>query len=225
MSTSRSAFFAKIKAGLDDGRSDSERRAAVTARLASPPSHPLPDRVRQSPDALRELFISYLKGQSATVLAVAASSEVPEAVAGYLRDNNLPQRLRHGDDRFLADLPWSKTPALQRDGGAAQPADETSLSHAAAGIAETGTLLLCSGADNPVTLNFLPETHVIVVHETDLVGSYEAGLEKVRSRYGKGLMPRTVNLISGPSRTGDIGGVLVMGAHGPRRLCVIIVRQ
>jgi L-lactate dehydrogenase complex protein LldG len=36
-------------------------------------------------------------------------------------------------------------------------------------------------------------------------------------------MPRSLNLISGPSRTGDIGGRIVLGAHGPRRLCIVIV--
>jgi L-lactate dehydrogenase complex protein LldG len=84
--------------------------------------------------------------------------------------------------------------------------------------------MITSGADNPVTINFLPETHVVVVEDKDLVGPYEAALAKVRAKFGKGLMPRTVNLISGPSRTGDIGGKLIMGAHGPRRMCVIIVR-
>jgi len=80
------------------------------------------------------------------------------------------------------------------------------------------------GPDNPVTLNYVPETHVVVVEDKDLVGSYEQVWPKVRTQFGKGQMPRTVNLISGPSRTGDIGGKLVMGAHGPRRMCVVLVR-
>ena len=87
-----------------------------------------------------------------------------------------------------------------------------------------GPLVMASGADNPVTLNFLPETHVVVVEDKALVGGYEGAWEKIRSRFGRRVMPRTVNFISGPSRTADIGGQLVMGAHGPRRLCVILVR-
>lgn len=223
MTTSRQTFFAKIKAGLQDGRREDERRATVAARLTSPPQHDLPSRVTLGPKDQRSLFEGYLTGQAATVVSVADQSDVPEAIAAYLRSNNLPARVRMGADPYLADLPWSKTPSLQRDSGKAAPMDETSVSHASAAIAETGTLLLCSGVENPVTLNFLPETHVVVVEARDLVGGYEAGLAKVRERFGKSLMPRTVNMISGPSRTGDIGGVLVMGAHGPRRLCVIIV--
>jgi L-lactate dehydrogenase complex protein LldG len=85
-------------------------------------------------------------------------------------------------------------------------------------------MLIASGADNPVTVNFLPETHVVVVRAEDIVGSYEDAWAMIRRRFGEREMPRTVNMISGPSRTGDIGGKLVMGAHGPRRMCVIIVR-
>ena len=59
---------------------------------------------------------------------------------------------------------------------------------------------------------------------SDLIGGYEGAWEKIRARFGAGAMPRTVNFVSGPSRTADIGGQLVMGAHGPRRLCVILVR-
>ncbi len=226
MSSSRSAIFAKIRAGLaDDTRSDAERRKVVAARLATPPAHDLPARVQKSHDDLRTQFRAYLEGQSATVLEVATAADVPEAIAGYLRSNNLPSRVRVGADAYLAALPWSKVPALERDSGRAAPTDETSVSHASAGISETGTLMLTSGADNPVTLNFVPETHIVVVEDQDLVGPYEAGLAKVRARFGKGQMPRTVNLISGPSRTGDIGGKIVMGAHGPRRMCVVIVRS
>jgi L-lactate dehydrogenase complex protein LldG len=219
----RTAFIAKLRAGLEDGRSDAARRAEVAARLKAPPRHPLPARVQLGPQDQRTLFESHLTGQSATVVSVAAATDVPEAIATYLRNTNLPSRVRIGADAYLADLDWSKTPALARESGKAQPTDETSVSHATAGISETGTLLLCSGEDNPVTLNFLPETHIVVVEGRDIVGGYEAGLDKVRQRYGKNKMPRTVNMISGPSRTGDIGGVLVMGAHGPRRLCVVIV--
>jgi L-lactate dehydrogenase complex protein LldG len=108
--------------------------------------------------------------------------------------------------------------------GQAQPNDEVGLSHAIAAVAETGTLVLASGPDNPVTLNFLPETHIVVVEDKNIVGPYEDAWVKVRARFGDRLMPRTVNMISGPSRTADIGGKLVLGAHGPRRLCVIIAK-
>jgi L-lactate dehydrogenase complex protein LldG len=220
----RTRVFAKLKSVLKDGPPSVERRAHIEQRLASPPAHPRPARIQRSKDDLRTLFRAHLEGQSATVIEVPAAADVPSAVAQYLRSNNLPQRLRSGTDGYLSALPWSKEPTLRRDAGAAAATDETGLSHAVAGVAETGTLALVSGADNPVTLNYVPETHIVVVEDQDLVGGYEDVWPKVRARFGKGQMPRTVNFVSGPSRTGDIGGKLVMGAHGPRRMCVILVR-
>ncbi len=220
----RARVFAKLRTVLKDGPSAAERRAHIEQRLASPPKHPRPERISKSHDDLRALFKSHLVGQSATFVEVPSAANVPAAIAQYLRGNNLPQRLRSGGDTYLAALPWSAEPTLQRDAGAAAADDETGLSHAIAGVAETGTLALVSGADNPVTLNYVPETHIVVVEDIDLVGGYEDVWPKVRMRFGSGQMPRTVNFVSGPSRTGDIGGRLVMGAHGPRRLCVILVR-
>ena len=107
--------------------------------------------------------------------------------------------------------------------GRAQAEDRVGLSHAFAGIAETGTLALVSGPDNPTTLNFLPETHIVVVEAQTIVGDYEAFWAKLRAAYGEGTMPRTVNFITGPSRSADIEQTLLLGAHGPRTLHILIV--
>ena len=90
-------------------------------------------------------------------------------------------------------------------------------------VAETGTLVLLSGPDNPTTINFLPETHIVVLRAHDIVGPYEAAWNALREIYGERSLPRTVNLISGPSRTADIEQTIIMGAHGPKRLHVVIV--
>ncbi|MGD9869106.1 MAG: lactate utilization protein C, partial [Hyphomicrobiales bacterium] len=106
--------------------------------------------------------------------------------------------------------------------GRAEDDDTASQSHAAAGASETGTLILTSGPDNPTTLNFLPETHMVVVRSQDILGSYEDVWNRLRETFGEGVMPRTVNMVSGPSRTADIEQTIVMGAHGPRRLLVLV---
>jgi L-lactate dehydrogenase complex protein LldG len=82
---------------------------------------------------------------------------------------------------------------------------------------------MVSGMDNPTTINFLPEHHIVVVDAADIDGDLEAALAKVRTRYGKGKMPRTLNLISGPSRSGDVEQKIILGAHGPRALHIIVV--
>jgi L-lactate dehydrogenase complex protein LldG len=223
-SDNRDAVIFKVRKAL--GVYDSaSRRAAVATRLGTPPPPLVPQRAKGAKRDLEHLFRTFLEGQSATVLEAASAAEVPAAVARYLRSNNLPLRVRTGDDPYLDALAWSAEPALERKKGRAAGDDDVGLSHAAAAVAETGTLVLASGADNPVTVTFLPETHIVVVEDKDLVGGYEGAWEKVRARFGKGDMPRTVNFVSGPSRTADIGGQLVMGAHGPRRLCVILVRS
>jgi len=219
----REAVIFKIRKAL--GTYDSApRRAAVAGRLAAPPPPLVPERAKRRRDELRSLFRRFLEGQSATVVEAAGAAEVPAAIGRYLRSANLPLRVRVGDDAYLDRLPWASEPALERRRGRAEAEDEVGLSRATVAVAETGTLVLASGADNPVTVTFLPETSVVVVREEDLVGGYEGAWERIRARFGAGAMPRTVNFVSGPSRSADIGGQLVMGAHGPRRLCVILVR-
>jgi L-lactate dehydrogenase complex protein LldG len=139
----------------------------------------------------------------------------------------LPQRIRTGADARLATLPWDEGWGVDRCVGPAVKGDAAALAYAVAGIAETGTLMLASGPDNPVTLSFLPELEIVAVDASTIVGSLEDALALVRGRNGRDVctMPRTVNLVSAASRTGDIGGRLVMGAHGPRQLVVLVVKN
>jgi L-lactate dehydrogenase complex protein LldG len=218
----RDAIFAKIRTSL--GAKPGDGRQAVTeARITAHARHLTPARALQSPQALREHFTSYLTTGQATVVDVPTLDALPTAIAAYLRDHNKPPRIRMGADARLAALPWDREPGVERISGRAMPLDEVSLSFAVAAAAETGTLVLASGADNPVTLNYLPETHMVVLDASTLVGPYEDAFNLVRAKFGVGVMPRTLNFVSGPSRTSDIGGKTVMGAHGPRYLAVFII--
>ena len=114
--------------------------------------------------------------------------------------------------------------AAKLNGAKAAPTDYFELTfHAEAGVAETGTLVLLSGPDNPTTINFLPDTHVVVVRAADILGDYESVWRRLRERLGPGVMPRLVNLVTGPSRSADIEQTLLLGAHGPRALHIIVV--
>jgi L-lactate dehydrogenase complex protein LldG len=147
---------------------------------------------------------------------------VVHAIASYLSSNNLPPRLRMGTDLHLAALPWKAAWDISRVFGRAEPSDKACLSLASVAAAETGTLFLASGANNPTSLNFLPEFHLVLVKTSDIVGSYEEAWDRLRATYVERTLPRTVNLIGGPSRTADIEQTIVRGAHGPRRLYVLI---
>lgn len=222
-SPARDRIFAKIRTALEVKPDDGARTALVDARIATRMRHPTPARAVQPQEALRAQFKGFLTRGHASVIDVATMDAVPAAIATYLRDHNRPARIRMGTDARLASLPWDQASGLQRLVGRAEPLDEVSLSFAVAAAAETGTLVLASGPDNPVTLNYLPETHMVLLDADTLVGPYEQTFDIVRTKLGVAVMPRTLNLISGPSRTSDIGGKTVMGAHGPRHLAVFIV--
>lgn len=203
--------------------------AAVAARLAEHPRGPVPQRGQLQGEALLALFVAQAEGVSATVARVATPAEVPEAVADYLKGVNLPPKLRLAPHPALRALPWrERAPLLEIAEGRAEAEDAVSVTTAFAGVAETGTLMLHSGPQSPTTLNFLPETHVVVLQAEQVVGAYEEAWDRLRAAArgeggGGGGLPRTVNFITGPSRTGDIEQQIQLGAHGPRRLHVVLV--
>ena len=158
-----------------------------------------------------------------SVETVADATGVPGAVAHFLRRHNLPLAVRRGKDVKLAALPWEREGALEVTVGPSDGKQLASVSHAFGAVAETGTLVLTSGADNPTTLNFLPDNHIVVVDAEDVAADFESVFARLRARFPSRQLPRVVNMITGPSRSADIEQTLILGAHGPRRLHVILV--
>ncbi|HMQ58772.1 MAG TPA: lactate utilization protein [Rhizobiaceae bacterium] len=221
--TARDAILARIRnANGGDRADDGARRAAVAQRLAEAPKGVVPAR-GQLPDEERiRLFVTMAEAVHSSTARVASRDDVPGEIARYLRERNLPAAVRMGADPRLAAMPWNGQ-ALTVSHGASNGRDEIGVSHAFAGVAETGTLALTSGGDNPTSLNFLPEHHLVVVDAADVAGDLESVWARLRAARGKGDMPRTVNLVTGPSRSGDIEQTLLLGAHGPRALHIIVV--
>ncbi len=219
----REAVLGKVRRALSVSGTETDRKAAVDERLANPVAGIIPERGQLEGAARIELFCKMAEAVQAGVTRVASADDVPEAIAKFLRQNNLPAEIRLGEDSRLAGLPWEKTPNLTRKSGASEGRDLTGVSHALGGVAETGTLVLHSGRDNATTLNFLPDTHVVVVDGNDIAGDYETIWRRIRTAFGKGVLPRTVNWVTGPSRSADIEQTLLLGAHGPRALQIIVV--
>jgi L-lactate dehydrogenase complex protein LldG len=219
----RATVVGRVRASLGVASLDRTRKAAVARRLEKHPRGTVPARAKVSHEACIGLFTEMLSKQGADVVRVRTPKEAVAAIASYLGTCNLPPRLRMGKDSLLAALPWREAWDIERGFGAAEPGDGASLSRAVAAAAETGTLFLTSGVDNPTTLNFLPEAHTVLIAASDIVGSYEEAFDRLRAIYGEGRLPRTINMISGPSRTADIEQTIVRGAHGPRRLQVLIL--
>ena len=219
--SARDRLFASLGRALADapGRVSPEEAAA---RLDRRTPNLIPDRAQGSPEELVERFIHWAERVQATTARVATLAGVPAAVADFLNRHNLPQRLRLAPHPLVEGLDWSSRPLIEVAAGRAEAQDLSSLALAFAGIAETGTLMLHSGPETPTTLNFLPDNHIVLLPADAITGSYEDAWSRLRNRFGAD-WPRTVNLVTGPSRTADIEQELILGAHGPRRLHIIIV--
>jgi L-lactate dehydrogenase complex protein LldG len=210
-----------VRRSLGVTGAEEPRRFEVETRLARAPVGVVPKRGQGSAEARIATFKAEAERAAASLAEVATLAEVPVEVARFLRENNAPATLRMGADQRLAAMPWSTTP-LDILPGPSDGHDLNAVSVAFAAVAETGTLALVSGADNPTTLNFLPDNQIVVVRRGDIVADYESVFVRLREAYGKGGAPRTVNFITGPSRSADIEQTLLLGAHGPRRLHIVI---
>lgn len=222
MTTARADIYASIRRSLGVTGGERTRAQIVDERLERAPAGIVPARGQLSGEARTELFRVQGELALATIAQVESAAEAPRAVADFLRSHNLPATVRMGEDPRLTGMPWGDT-ALDVAHGASAGPDLNGVSHAFGGVAETGTLVMVSGPENPSTLNFLPDNHIVVVEAKDLAGDYEEMWTRLRETFGKGAMPRTVNLITGPSRSGDIEQTLLLGAHGPRRLHIVVV--
>ncbi|MBB4315663.1 LutC/YkgG family protein [Roseospira marina] len=218
--SSRETVLNGIRTALRRGPVSESVRRELDGRLADHPASVVPSIARGGRDALVARFIAQAEASAATVARVAPDG-VAAAVADLVRRHNLPARVAVAADPRLDDLDADGVLTVDRRGTPA-PDDLVGVSHAVAGIAETGTLMMASGPASPSTLNMLPDTHIVVVRATDVAGGLEDAWDRLRALSTDGL-PRTVHFITGPSRTGDIEQTLQLGAHGPRRLHVILV--
>lgn len=221
MNRARRDILESIRRGVRGAKSaGAEALASVETRLVDHPRSLIPARVNRPPLELRALFVQKAEGVAATVTQVPDLDDVPIALANYLADHNLPPRLKRAPHPLLDSVPWGVRPTLTVESGIAEDGDEVAVAVAFAGVAETGTLVLISGPNAPTSLNFLPDTHIVVLLASDIVGPYEEAWDRVRAL---GVLPRTVNWITGPSRTGDIEQTIQLGAHGPRQLHIVLI--
>ena len=224
MSDARADILAEIRRSLG-------RRPGVAAAPPPPPAfagrrsasadrRPVPARGRVPESELAPLFAREAQAVDATVARIAALDALPAAVADYLAARNLPARAVASDDPLFDSVPWDARPTLELRRGVPGRDDPVALTCAFAGVAETGSLLMWGDARNAHVASFLPETAIVVLPAARLVGTFEQAWARVRAA---GALPRALCFVTGPSRTGDIELRLELGAHGPKRLHVVIV--
>jgi L-lactate dehydrogenase complex protein LldG len=96
---------------------------------------------------------------------------------------------------------------------------DVGISECDALIAQTGTVLVTSRSAGGRVLSCLPPHHVVIARREQLVADLPAAFALVKQKYG-GNFPSMISFITGPSRTGDIERILVLGAHGPKKLTI-----
>jgi L-lactate dehydrogenase complex protein LldG len=217
---SRQAIIGAIQRGLKRGPLPADQRQMLLARIAAHPRHIIPQRGQVEAEERVRLFKHYVEREFGTVARLPNLAAVPEAIAGYLAQQNLAPELVAAPHPVLQSIPFDRAPLLKVLFGTVYPHDLVSLQHGFAGVAETGTLMLPSGPTRPVLNNLLPDHAIVLLHAAKIVASYEDAFDLLRE---EGLMPRNVMLVTGPSRSADIEQTLELGAHGPRRLHVLII--
>jgi L-lactate dehydrogenase complex protein LldG len=231
----RQAIIGAIQRGLKRGPLPADQRAMLAARIASHPRHLIPARGQLDLAGRITLFTEYVEREFGTVDRLASLDDVPEAIARYLAGQNLAPALVASPHPALQTIPFASKPMLSVRFGVSTPADPVSLQHAFAAIAETGTLMLPSGPTRPTSNNLLPDNAIVVLPASRIVGCFEDAFDLLRlagpddkprgpkAKPRESFMPRNVMLVTGPSRSADIEQTLELGAHGPRRLHVLII--
>jgi L-lactate dehydrogenase complex protein LldG len=215
-SIARRNILARIRAAQGrEGEPSAPEREAAADYLARHPEGPRP----LMPDDLVMRFIEQAQKMSTTVESVDALIDVPAAAHRYLTEYGLPVQAIAW--QTLQDLDWSAA-GLAVEFRKPENDDVVGITGCFCATAETGTLVLLSGSQTYASAGLLPQTHIAIVPATRIVAGHEDAFNLIRSERGE--LPRAVNFISGPSRTGDIEQTIVLGAHGPYRVHAIVVR-
>ncbi len=193
--------------------------------MAEPFRHLIPARARRPRAELLLQFAEELRRQSADVVEVASNNLVPQAIADHLEPARIADTPQDGGEQvpgFAAVDKAGRTANVTRPRAGRGPSCRLACScgncrnrnaHAGLGAGKSGV----SGVPS------LKRTSSPLPRRRSPARSRMPSNLYAPS-YGRHAMPRSLNFISGPSRTGDIGGRIVLGAHGPRRLAVIVVK-
>jgi len=220
--SARENVLSRVRSALGKRERDAAGLAAAEAIIAAHAQGPRPtlagDRV--------ERFIRRARDMESTVERISDRTAIPAAVARYLDQLQLPPALAAQKSHAgvcwpeFASLEWAAA-GLKIEARPTKGDDRLGITGVFCAIAETGTMVILTGPDAPTATALLPDTHVAVVPAARVVDGMEEAFALIRRERGQ--LPRAVNLISGPSRTGDIEQTIVLGAHGPFRVHILIL--
>jgi len=221
MTESRERILNKIKSNIRKKNDLTETDINILeGRIKGSEPNLIPKRGVIKKDALLETFINRAKEVASSVAVINSLSEIPAEVIDYLAKNNIASKIVVLPNEDIDFVEWNKHPTLEVVNKYADEKDETVLVSSFSAIAETGTVVQLSGPKNPITSHFLPDNSIVLVKASRIISSSEDAFKLLRKEHKN--IPRTVSLISGPSRTGDIALNIEMGAHGPRKVHLIV---
>jgi L-lactate dehydrogenase complex protein LldF len=196
------ASFQPRKAATTEPRAEMEPQSGIGSE--SQTRGPAVERFCQELEALG--------GQARRV----TDAELNQQVTSYLKEQNISaamvwDKIDGLDETLLFEsgIRLEKTPNPELHAG---------ITGAAAGIAETGTLLITSGKGQPLSASLLPEIHIAIIRSAQILWSLEEAF-KMKEAWESS----AGSLITGPSRTADIEMTLTIGVHGPGQLVVFII--
>jgi len=213
----RDAILGRLQAALSSespnrpaAQSIDDAPAEVNERLERKPRSTLPAYTEDPTERL----IRLMESVQMSVTRVQTTADVVNAVEDYINTEGLDGEVTVAP--ALGSMAWSD----QFRTGAASGVETTSITPCLAAVAETGSVVFASTGETPATLNFLPDNHIVVVNESQVVRHVDDVWAQVRSA---AIPARAVNFVTGPSRTGDIEQAIEIGAHGPRRMHIVLV--
>ena len=223
----RDRVIARVRAALGArGRFSGVGARRQAEEYVAARAHGPRPRMPAEPEALIARFMQRATDMESTVARIGSIEEMPAEVARYLDTVAARAPGTEGPPREgvcwpeFADLDWAGSQLRIR----AQPTvgdDRLGITGTFCAVAETGTLVILPGPDAPTATALLPETHIAVVRAARVVSGMEEAFALIRRE--RDTMPRAINFISGPSRTGDIEQTIVLGAHGPYRVHILVV--
>jgi L-lactate dehydrogenase complex protein LldG len=246
MITSRDKILGQIQESLRRGELSAVEKAKLAQHMAHHQRSVLPKRAALPHSDLVNLFIEQAQSAIATVYQLKSLSDVSSIILNYLKMKSDARTLEVqeytgvpviqspydnktnwedqkysicvGKDAIFHSIKWHNEFIIKNE--LPTYSDLVSVTSSFCAVAETGTLVLLSSPESPTTLNFLPETHFVLLSIQNIVPYYEDAWDLIRAK--NSILPRNVNFITGPSRTADIEQTVQIGMHGPKELIILL---
>ena len=175
-------------------------------------------------DALVALFEKNSADLKTEVRHCADAAAVASELAALAREHGWKSVASHDFEMGAAAVRALGLPVVPTDreySTAALEQCDAGISGCDCLVAQTGGIMVTAASAGGRVLSVLPPHHVVIASRSQLVGDLSDAFQLLRKSHGE--VPAFVSFITGPSRTGDIERILVLAAHGPKKLTVLLV--